>query len=183
MPTDSNPIRLSPDPFNYWIDRMYLQDAYKAALHSTDVNTQVGCVLVVPYQGVLLSSWNAVPDRILKSGFPCNKETKNFCTEHAERNILYKALENRLPTTGLTLYSTWAACSDCSRAIIGCGISRVVTLSRLVERTPERWRETVENGIEMMYFAGVKVVGWSGDLGVTEKLRFSGETIENKDLM
>ena len=52
---------LSEDPANWWVDRMYLQDAFATARHSTDPSTQVGAVLVVPVGEVVLSAWNAIP--------------------------------------------------------------------------------------------------------------------------
>jgi deoxycytidylate deaminase len=178
---DSNWTDVLPeDPANWWVDRMYLQDAFAAARHSTDPNTQVGAVLVVPAGGVVLSAWNGVPERL--RNYPYTPDTKNFCTEHAERAVVFKALQNGLPTEGLTLYGTWAACAECSRTLIQFGIRRVVTLRRLVEATPERWSSSIHHGLGMMAASGIQTVGWSGDLSTKYSIRFNGTTVGNEEL-
>lgn len=174
---------LRTDPANWWVDRMYLQDAFAAARHSTDPRTQVGAVLVVPTKGVLLSAWNHVLPQLESAGYPRTPETKNYCTEHAERAVIFKAIKNGLPTEGLTMYCTWAACAECSRCIIGFGIRRVVTLYRLVERTDERWSDSIRTGLEMMEDARIQVVGWKGSLGTKYSIRFSGSEITDEDLI
>jgi deoxycytidylate deaminase len=174
---------LEKDVANWWVDRMYLQDAFSAARHSTDPRTQVGAVLVVPTKGVVLSGWNHVLPQLQAVGYPRNIESKNYCTEHAERTVLFKALKNGLPLQGLTMYCTWAACAECSRCIIDFGIKRVVTLSRLVEGTDERWSESIRAGLEMMSDADIQVVGWRGNLGSKYSIRYSGSEITGEDLI
>ena len=174
---------LEKDVANWWVDRMYLQDAFSAARHSTDPRTQVGAVLVVPTKGVVLSGWNHVLPQLQAVGYPRKVESKNYCTEHAERTVLFKALKNGLPLQGLTMYCTWAACAECSRCIIDFGIKRVVTLSRLVEDTDERWSESIRAGLEMMSDADIQVVGWRGNLGSKYSIRFSGSEITGEDLL
>lgn len=49
---------------------------------------------------------------------------KYFYAEHAERNALYNASRSVI---GCTIYSTLFPCADCARAIIQCGITKVVT--------------------------------------------------------
>lgn len=182
MVNDASSI-LSEDPKNWWIDRMYLQDAWRAAQHSTDPSTQVGCVLVVPNGlGVVLSACNGVLPRLRQAGYPVIPEHKNYCTEHAEREVLYTAWSNGLPTAGLTMYCTWATCAECSRAIIRFGVNRVVTFGGLVEKTPERWIDSIKNGLMMLRDSGVHVVGWRGDLGVDTSIVFNRKSVWNKDL-
>lgn len=171
-----------PDPRNWWIDKMYLQGAFGAARHSTDPNTQVGAMLVIPRQGPLVSSWNFVPPAISSAGYPRKPEHKNYCTEHAERAVIFKALQNGLPVKHLHLYCTWAACAECARAIIDFGISRVVTSSVLLERTPDRWRESVLQGLSMMRDSGVQVAGWRGEAHIPVPIRFNGSVIDEGEL-
>jgi len=182
MDSDYSIITLPEDRTNWWVDRMYLQDAFLSAQHSEDPSTQVGCVLVLPNRGVVLSAWNAVPDAIASAGFPRTTDEKNYCTEHAERAVLFKALQNGLPTKGLWMYSTWSACSECARCIIQLGITKVVTLNRLIERTQPRWKDSIRCGADMMRLSGIRLVGWSGDLGVRHTIRFGGQNIGNEDL-
>lgn len=167
---------LREDRLNWWIDRMHLQDVWRvASTYSTDPRTQVGSALVLPGGGgILLSSWNRVPEAVRVTGTNLLPESKNYCTEHAERSVLFKAIKNGLPTKGLHMYCTWAACAECSRAIIEFGIGRVVTLRRLVEATSPQWEPSICAGLQMMRDSGVDLVGWSGDLGSKQSIMFSG---------
>lgn len=175
---DSNISQLAPpDEKTWWVDKMYLLNAFAAARHSTDPSTQVGATLVIPTQGSLISSWNSVPEPLHRVGYPRKIEEKNYCMEHAERAVLYKAVQNGLPVRGLHLYGTWAACAECARAIIQFGITRVVTSSALLDRTPERWQESVKQGLTMMRDSGVEVVGWRGDILIPSSILFNGERI------
>jgi deoxycytidylate deaminase len=174
---------LSVDTKNWWVDRMYLQDAVHAARHSTDPSTQVGTVLTLPNMGVVLSSWNHVPPVLESAGYPRKVSDKGFCTEHAERAVVFKAVHNGLPTHGLTMYCTWASCAECARCMIQFGIKRVVTLNALLERTPYRWRDSIIAGSDMLRDAGVQLVGWRGNLGTTYSIRFNGQTVGNEDLL
>lgn len=181
MVNDTSVLREDID--SWWIDRMYLQDAWRIAQMSADPSTQVGAALVIPNgHGVVMRDCNRIHDRLLNSGYPLKPEDKNLCTEHAERKVIYRTVGNRIPTDGMTMYCTWACCSECARAIIEFGIVRVVTLRRLVERTPERWQASVWSGLRMLNDCGIAVVGWSGDLGVTSQILFGGKPVGNGDL-
>lgn len=174
---------LKEDLDAWWIDRMYLQHAWVAASYSQDRSTQVGSILVVPDRGTIMSGWNCIHDKLILSGYEYSSEDKRHTTEHAERKVIFKTLANGLPVEGMTMYCTWACCSECARTIIEFGVSRVVTLRRLVESTPDRWEESVKNGIEMLVRSGIPVIGWNGNLGVDFPLRFNRTDIRNEDLI
>jgi deoxycytidylate deaminase len=173
---------LKEDPDGWWVDRMYLQDAWRAARYSTAPRTQVGAVIVLPSVGVIMKSWNRIPDRLASSGYPKDGDMTYACGEHAERSVIFRTLDNSIPVRGTTMYTTWASCAECARAIIHFGIERVVTLRRIVEATPQRWDSSIAQGLEMMYDSGINLVGWSGDLGVEESIRFDSKYIRNGDL-
>lgn len=175
------PISFPSDRENWWMDRLYLQDAVSVARLSEDPSTQVGSVLVIPNGGVVLSACNHVIPPLHSAGYPRKVSDKGFCTEHSERSVLYKAIQNGLPIHGLTMYSTWAACAECARAIIIFGIKRVVTLNSLLAKTPYRWQDSIRAGADMMRDSGIQLVGWSGDLGTKYSIRFNGQTVGNED--
>lgn len=170
---------LREDRLNWWIDRMHLRDVWSiASKHSIDPRTQVGAALVIPGSGgILLASWNRVPEAVRVTGINSRPESKNYCTEHAERSVLFKAIKNGLPTKGLHMYCTWASCAECARAIIEFGIGRVVTFRRLVEMTDLKWQPSVSAGLQMMRDSGIDLVGWSGELNTHETIMFSGNSI------
>ena len=162
---------------------MYLRDAFHVAKCSLDPSTQVGSVLVhANGGGIILGEYNAVPYRLRGAGYPVVESDKNYCTEHAERRTIFKALRNGTATEGLTLYCTWASCSECARTLIDFGINRVVTFSALIERTPIRWKDSVYHGLKMMRDCGISVVGWRGDLGINDYILFDRQNIGNEDL-
>ena len=169
---------LEDDPENEDRDGMYLCDVWNmASQHSRDPSTQVAAALVSWAGGIVLAGWNEIPEILLKKGYPTSVDSKNYCTEHAERRVLFKANANRLTTDRLQMYGTWIACAECARAIIQFGIKRVVTFSRLVERTPDRWKPSVLHGLNMMRDSGIQVVGWSGELRTSHCIRFNGELL------
>lgn len=177
-------LLLEDDPENEDRDGLYLCDVWNlASQHSQDTNTQVASALVSWAGGIVLAGWNEVPSQLVKVGYPKNTETKNYCTEHAERRVLFKANENRLTTDRLQMYGTWIACAECARAIIQFGIRRVVTFRRLVERTPLRWSDSVREGLTMMRDSGIQLVGWSGTINTTRVIRFNGEIVSPSEVL
>jgi deoxycytidylate deaminase len=175
---------LEDDPENEDRDGLYLCDVWNmASQHSQDPNTQVAAALVSWAGGVVLAGWNEVPPQLLKSGYPKSIQTKNFCTEHAERRVLFKANQNRLPTNRLQMYGTWISCSECARAIIQFEIKRVVTFRRLVEKTPPKWKDSVREGLTMLRDAGIQVVGWNGTLNTSRSILFNGQLLTPTDVL
>ena len=61
---------------------------------------------------------------------------KYFWIEHAERRVILKALRNGVDLEGGTIVVSLFPCSDCARAIIQAGITKVVAprISSLEER-------------------------------------------------
>ena len=90
---------------------------------------------------------SAVSALIVKSGSVISRGSNNFSPntnesdlifgddrylfiEHAERVALFKCAEAGIDTKGSTIYSTRHPCSDCARAIVYFGVSRIVTRRR-----------------------------------------------------
>jgi len=167
------------DPENEDRDARYLKDVWEmAAQHSQDPNTQVAAALVTWAGGIVLAAWNELPPLLCNKGYPKTPDTKNYCFEHAERRVLYKSVANKLDVAGLQMYGTWIGCSECARAILQFGISRVVTFRRVVQMTPPKWKDSVAHGLTMMRDAGIKVVGWNGELHSTIKVKFNGNLLD-----
>ena len=175
---------LDYDPENEDRDCLYLSDVWNmASQYSQDPNTQVAAALVTWMGGIILAGWNELPPALCNKGYPKTTNTKNYCFEHAERRVLYKAVSNKVYAEGMQMYGTWIGCSECARAIIQFGISRVVTIRRLVEMTPPKWEESVYNGLSMMRDAGIKVIGWDGELKTNKSIRFDGKVLDPKAMV
>jgi len=166
---------LDCDPENEDRDARYLTDVWNmAAQHSHDPNTQVAAALVTWAGGIVLAGWNEILPSLCEKGYPKTADSKNYCFEHAERRVLYKSVANKLDVAGLQMYGTWIGCSECARAIIQFGISRVVTFRRIVQMTPARWKPSVVNGLEMLRDSGIQVIGWEGIINSPYKIKFDG---------
>ncbi len=96
--------------------------------------------------------------------------------EHAERLCMYRAARNGLKTEGGILYCPWYACVDCARAIICSGIKECVGLRSVMERTPERWLESVTLAEGMLKEAGVTCTYYEEKLGM--QMWFDGTWID-----
>jgi deoxycytidylate deaminase len=152
----------------------FLRAACCVAVGSHDPSTRNGAVLVNPVIGkVMLSGVNGLHSSlILSPGWEKRLERplKYAFAEHAERAVIYAAAAAGVSTRGLWLYCPWAACADCARAMLFAGVTRLVRCKALMERTPDRWREGVWLGDQVLREGGVEVVDLAEPLGVYYRL-------------
>ena len=149
--------------------QLKLRTAYSVAKESTDRSTQTGAVLV---QG----GWNICTGyNHHVYGFGHKEEhhqrpLKYSLTEHAERHVIFKAARNGIKTANLTLVAPWVCCPDCARAIVEAGIVCVICHKQCMDRTPERWRELVDLGLDILGRGRVELIQWDGVVGECENL-------------
>jgi dCMP deaminase len=156
-------------------DRNFLVAAYMMAGASPDPSTQNGSILV-DEDGIIIGKgcntfphWrNEKPERLVSP-------LKYSFVEHAERSAIYYAAKSGGYCRNATLYCPWFACTDCARAIICAGIKRVVGHQRMMDKTPERWKESISNAMAMLEEAGITMVLIQGDLPEAPRIRFNGE--------
>jgi len=133
------------------LDKMYMRQAYDAAMLSHATRRKVGAMLVIKNEG-RFEGVNGTP-----AGFDNNPEfiqfrhkqlnaiivwepgdpepdpehyikekvTKDICL-HAESNAITKVAKSHASTIGGTMYCTLAPCLECAKMIIQCEIARVV---------------------------------------------------------
>ena len=146
------------------LDSFYLRiAAHVAQTQSDDPHTQNGAVLVTE-QGIVVSAANQLPRGVVIAPSRLDRPTKYMYVEHAERNAIYTAARQGLPTKRATLYCPWFACADCARAIICAGITEVVGLAHPPAHGP--WQESCDRGDEMFREAGVVYRRLEEKLGV-----------------
>ena len=153
------------DPHNDIMNEVYLKQAYVYASNSADTSTQNGAILIHPSKGILLGACNGLPNGIEDKEERWERPNKYCYVEHAERNVIYKAAERGLPTTGLIMCCPWYSCCDCARAIIQAGITKVIGHQDMFDIMPDRWKESCEKGINMLKEAGIVCVCWEGSVG------------------
>ena len=152
--------------------RDLLSTACSFAQNSPDQSTQNAAVLCNGMT-MLPLTWavNEFPRGVTYSDARWERPGKYEWIEHAERNAVFAAARRGISTDGLTMVCPWAACSDCARAVIQAGVSRLVTLRPKQEDTHARWDASISVAMTMLDEAGVEVVYIDGplDCGVTLK--------------
>lgn len=110
-------------------DRRFLEVAKVFGTWSKDRSAGTGCVIVGPdrllrasgYNGFIRGIDDEVPER--------HERPANYSwTEHAERNAIYNAAKLGIALEGCIAYVNWYPCTDCARAIVQAGITRLVGL-------------------------------------------------------
>lgn len=172
----------SPMAYNIQTDPMhpvYFKHLYQYAKNiSKDPSTQNAALLTNDTSAIICMESNNIPNSIQVKDEYWERPLKYSYVEHAERNVLYKAIRLGIKTEGLTMYCPWFACPDCSRAIIQCGIKRVIGHKQYFDVTPDRWKESVSIGIEMLKESGVECIVWSGVVGGKTNILVNGDNFQ-----
>ncbi len=111
-------------------DEYFMGIALLSAQRSKDSNTQVGACIVNSDNKIVSVGYNGMPTGCADDDMPWERsadsalDTKYPFVCHAELNAI---LNSNIPTlSGSTLYVTLFPCNECAKAIIQCGIKRVV---------------------------------------------------------
>lgn len=162
----------------------FLVWAYNVAQMSNDPSTQNGAIIVRPVAissrlRVLGSGWNRFPNGVKETPERWNnKDLKYKLVQHAERDAIAKTLRkwDHGYLDGTTLICPWAACTECAKAILDVGITRLVIHKEAHDRTPANspWKEDIIVAHMMLREAGVEIVEYSGVVGASP-IRHSGK--------
>jgi deoxycytidylate deaminase len=154
----------------------YMRLAYAEAAKSRDWSTQIGTLLVDPTTGgVLTAGHNDIPAGCADHPDRRVRPLKYEWVEHAEQAAIHAAAKRGVPTAGLHMYATWAACGPCGSAIVASGIRRLYRHMAPVQKTRSDWAASLVVADTMFAEAGVEVVNCEGELGV--EFRFNGELV------
>ena len=145
-----------------------------ARLHSDDLSTQCGATLIDVSGQPTVWGTNRFPPGLNNRGLTRDREQKLVYIEHAERAVIYAAAQFGIKTQGLTMIAPWACCAPCARAIVLAGISKVVAHKQAYERTPERWRASIEAGLKILSAANVEYELLDAKIGYIQNL-FDGK--------
>ena len=139
-------------------DEYFINIAEQVKLKSKDKRTQIGVVVVGKDNEIVSTGYNSFP-RGINDDVDERQERpeKYFWFEHAERNAIYNAARIGVSTLGTTMYMTCGmSCSDCARAIINSGVSKIV-LRKGKGAKGNKWNESAERSMKMLEEAGVIV--------------------------
>jgi dCMP deaminase len=101
--------------------------ARDAARHSPNRVRQVGSLLVTADNGTTIAACNTFPRGVRDLDERHEGDGRFVWMEHAERNAILEAARRGVATDAGTLATTFFPCIDCARAIVQCGIVRLVT--------------------------------------------------------
>lgn len=145
-------------------DENYLALAFSARRNSDDPKSrfvpQSGVGAIIARDGqVIAQSANVLPPRVKArlhtEGLGIQESERYHFIEHAERAAIFSALTEGRSTEGATMYCTRYPCSDCARAIVWVGISRIVVASGLAGE--QRWLEAQRAARDILRLGGVTV--------------------------
>lgn len=97
-----------------------------------------------------------------------------MATMHAEEGVILQAAKRGYPTEGLTLICPWAACHECAKAIAKSGVREVIAHGDAIDRTPDRWKKSMEMSMSIFDDWKVKYTKIYGKIGDCENL-FDGK--------
>lgn len=137
-------------------DEYFMGIALFSAQRSKDNSTQVGACIVNSNKKIVSVGYNGMPTGCLDDDMPWDRtgesslDTKYPFVCHAELNAILNS--SMMGVSGATLYVTLFPCNECAKAIIQCGIKKVVYLENKYADT-----ESVKASIFMLEKCGVDV--------------------------
>lgn len=137
-------------------DEYFMGVALLSAQRSKDNSTQVGACIVNDEKKIVSVGYNGMPTGCLDDEMPWERtgdntlDTKYPFVCHAELNAILNSSIHGV--NGATLYVTLFPCNECAKAIIQCGIKRVVYLDNKYADT-----DSVRASAMMLKKCGVEV--------------------------
>lgn len=136
-------------------DKTFMDIAVVMSKRSRDENTQVGAVIVDTNHKIVSTGYNGLPRTCDHVEWPTKRDgawldTKYPYYVHAELNAILNAPKTNL--SNCVIYSTLIPCCECTKAILQCGISRIVYLE---DKHPEE--ETFQASRAMIKASGIKL--------------------------
>lgn len=136
----------------------FIQLAWFWSTRSKDLSTKVGAVIVDDANDVISSGYNGMPRGVDDTVAERNHRPGKYkWFEHAERNAIYNAARRVLKGTTMVLQYAPCPCTDCTRAIIQCGIKRII-ISDKDFPSLTRWNDDLEVAKVMLKEAGVEII-------------------------
>lgn len=139
-------------------DSRFMQVAILVSSWSEDQSRKVGSVIVGEGNIILSTGYNGLPRGIDSAQDNRHNRTsgeKYFWFEHAERNAIFNAARVGNALSGSRIYSTVFPCADCTRAIIQCGISNLITFQRPANDTT--YQKSFDASLEMLKEAKITI--------------------------
>jgi dCMP deaminase len=133
-------------------DARFMNLAKEISTWSKDPSSQIGAIIVNSEKQILATGYNGFPRGIEDTHERLsNRDLKYPLIVHAEMNCLLSALYNGISVKDATIYvHGLPPCTDCTKAIIQAGISRVVINHLITDRDVwvEKWETQSKKMLE-----------------------------------
>ncbi len=136
-------------------DEYFMGLAILSSMRSKDSNTQVGACIINSDKKIISVGYNGMPTGCNDDDMPWERdgsflETKYAYVCHAELNAILNCTGD---LKGATLYVTLFPCNECAKAIIQCGIKKIIYMD-------DKYAGTDSNlaSRKMLEYAGVECV-------------------------
>ncbi len=146
--------------YKNWLRKCYAHA--KKSIHPSTHNA----ALLVKNGKTILKGLNNLPPGVKEKKERFRGDNKHIYTTHAERDVIYKAARNGIPTKGLIMVMPWLPCIPCANAVICSGIKELIVHKQMIERTKKGWQKELKNAVQIMNEAGVKIRAYDGLVGV-----------------
>ena len=147
-----------------------LRYVYRLAEHSSDRSTHNGAIILNEEGDIIATGANSHVKGYGDEEIHHERPLKYLLTEHAERAAIIDAARNGVGVFGCTMVANWVACPSCARAISLAGITKVICHKQCMDRTPKRWLDEVNLGLEILKNSGVEVIQWDGKVDRIDNL-------------
>lgn len=158
-----------------------MRQAYLIAQSSPDPSSQNGALLYhIPTQSVVATAVNTFPDGVVQTEERwADRKWKYPLVDHAEASVLLTAFRqgvfDKYRITDMAMVCPWAACSGCTKHIIGFGLPTVITHKQGMVYNHGPWVDDVEIAKIMMAECGVSYELYDGLVGDDFTIRRNGE--------
>lgn len=151
-------INPSYEQLSYW-----MLCAWKLAQRSQDPSTQLGAVLIGANGDFIGEGFNHFPAGTPESYWH-DRDKKYPRVIHAEQSAYLNHAKYssmcQLDARESTLVCPWACCVSCAGFIVSSGTRRLVVNQRCIERSPDRWKSSTEEGWDLLTKNGIEIVRW-----------------------
>ena len=146
-------------------DIRFIRIAREVASWSKDPSTQVGSI-AVKNRKIIATGYNGFPKGIDdKASTLKDRASKLRLMVHAEKNMIYNAVEHGVKLKDSTVY-VWGlpVCQECWKGLVQTGVSRVVMPN--IELEGGKWKEGCTFGKEYMQKSCINIteylMSWPG---------------------
>lgn len=167
QPNNNNFENYLPPSWDEWFMRM----VYLVAKKSKDTRTKIGSVVVNEDKRIISVGFNGFPIGVndnIKSRYERPQKYHYFA--HSEANSIFSAARIGISLNKSFLYTQGIPCTECTKAIIQAGISKVLVHEQWMQKekeirdynsTSSKWKDHNEISIEMFRESGVVLLSYN----------------------